>query len=195
MNEVSVAARGRLCQLAASMFGQAFKDWSEMLGFKGDVGASMLRFLPATPGLLQRIVGSQVLMMTRIEVGGVGGPVYFVIPATVLGTALADALMLRRDGSAPPDIDWENKGHADAVKELVNLFCGSATTALTEAGLKARISQSVSDLVVHRGEFGDDLMTSTHRTACIQVKTVVGAKDATAWCLISERVAAALCNN
>lgn len=192
MHEVSMAARDRLCQLAASMFGQAFKDWSEMLGFEGDVGASMLRFLPSTPGLLQRIVGSQVLVMTRIEVGGVEGPVYFVIPATVLGTALADALMIRRDGAPPPDIDWENKGHADAVQELVNLFCGSATTALEEADLKARISQSVMDLVVHHGEVGDDWMTSPHRTACIQVKTVVGARDATAWCLISECVAAAL---
>ncbi|MEZ5977741.1 MAG: hypothetical protein R3F34_05935 [Planctomycetota bacterium] len=192
MHDTQDRARERIKAVVSGMFGQAFLDWGEMLGFEGSVGACTVRVLPHAPGLLERIVGDGLLVRTRLEIRGAGEPVLLVIPAVVLGTALANALMLPVEAGAKPSVDWDNAGHVDAIKELVNLFCGSASAALGKLGVRGRVSQTVDELSIHPGSCGDVELPGEGRVVCVQVATSVEGGQAHGWCLVGESMAASV---
>ena len=136
--------RARICEAVEDLLQAAFDDWAMMVGVEAKVVKSLAKVLPTQPETLERVVGPGMVMKTKVE-GESEGEVFFAFPPSLFGPAVFEAMMI------PINEDLEfnqgDEGHIGALKELMNLFCGSATRSVQSGfGEDLRVSQSVDDI-------------------------------------------------
>lgn len=188
---VALGSVSRECvaQVFRAVFEQALKDWGAMLGIAGVVKDTNVRVLPYSHELVRRMTVGGAFVRTRIE-SRMGGPLIVVLPPALVGNLLAVALMLPHSSANTPKVDWTNAGHVDAVREIVNLMCGSATRALEETGTRTRVSQAVEQLSVHEHYEGAGVAEGITRAACVRIDLEIEGTACSAWCVLPEEVAA-----
>ena len=175
-----------LTDLVGGLLRRSFQDWQEMTGFEVGVRGGTVYGLNAAA--LRATVLDRVVLTTLIE-GPFPAPVAFVFPRSFVGAAVASAMMLPSDGG-PTLLDPEDETHMEAAQELMNLFCGSSTRALIEAGHDLRVSQSVEQLKVAIGALPP--FNRDARVASIRFHVEPAVDDTTVSCLLGERMIGAL---
>lgn len=179
MKVVDPGLRTTIQERVRAMFDCGLEAWSEMFDFRSTVHGSGTRLLRCHSELVDEIVGDGALLRTCL-LGFDTLPILFVFPSSLLGAAVGCALM-----APEAKLDPEAQHHVEAVQELMNLFCGSATQALQDCcDLDLRVSQSVDDLVVDLKDIHASELTDQKHAFCVHVDIDAGDEKARTWCLL-----------
>ena len=181
--------RRNIARVVTCLFQAALEDWEQMFGFSAAVECVQVKYLGKPHRLPAHVFANAVLIRTRTG-GAVQGPVYFSMPKSIVGSAVATAMMLPggEDG-----IDPENAEQVDAVKELFNLFCGSATSGFDRSGNgHLGVSQSVEHLAIELRPQSFEPGEDPGRLFGIRVDLGHDGRSEPVWCLLAESVATAI---
>ena len=136
---------GKLKALGQSMLRQGMTDWAQMTGLALEVGDGRVQNLADRSHVANLHEGPVAVVETRVE-GRCEGPFFVLMPNALALAAVGKILMI-------PGAITAAKGNAalqgtelEAFKELANIFCGSATQALTTVARQIRVSQNVKSL-------------------------------------------------
>ena len=190
MNFTDPAYRNAVGELVRDVFHFGLKSWAEMFAIESTVLGGGARLLRCQMDLVCRMVGNGALMRTKLE-GFHTAPIHFAFPPGILGTAVGRALMLPTgDGT---ELDPGEDIQVEAVQELMNLFCGSATHALQDySSLELRLSQSVDDLCVDVGGVQKMRLNEGRPLLCVHVDVQTGERKNRTWCLLDAEGATTL---
>lgn len=195
MTVLSSNVRQRIADHAIKMFEQAFKDWAEMFGFVALASTAQVRVLEYSEAVLKRIVGLGILVSTRAEGmassadGDIAGSIMFVFPNDFIGSAITTAMMIPPTDS--PEANPENQQHVETTQELMNLFCGSATSAMSKTKKRLRVSQSVEDLHVSFADAGIGEPLDRAKLVCVSLLVKTGERTGKAWCIVPDALVTA----
>ncbi|MHC4375371.1 MAG: hypothetical protein ACYS26_02115 [Planctomycetota bacterium] len=190
MNFTDPEYRSAVGELVRDVFHFGLKSWEEMFEIESTVLGGGARLLRCQMELVCRMVGKGALMRTKLE-GFHTAPIHFAFPPGILGTAVGRALMLPTGDET--ELDPEVEIQVEAVQELMNLFCGSATQALQDySHLELRLSQSVNDLCVDVGGVRRMRLHEDRPLLCIHVDVQTGERKSRTWCLLDPEGATTL---
>lgn len=173
----------RVVERIARVFGCALEDWNQMIGFESEVRDVRLGAISGAAQVAQ--VLSDGLRVRTMAIGAAEAPIVMVFDTAFLGQAVRQAMMLPEQAKARLDVGDEQQ--LEAAKELMNLFCGSATKAL-EGFVPLRLSQSVDDLCLDTGSPETFRIPPLNNLFGVRVDLGWGEFRGRAWCLMPNEV-------
>lgn len=190
MNFTDPEYRSAVGELARDVFESGLQSWADMFAIESTILGGGARLLRCQMELVCRMVGKGALMRTKLE-GFHSAPIHFAFPPGILGTAVGRALMLPTGDDT--ELDPEEDIQVEAVQELMNLFCGTATQALQDySHLELRLSQSVKDLCVDVGGVRRMRLHEGRPLLCVHVDVQTGERKSRTWCLLDPEGATTL---
>lgn len=190
MNFTEPECRSAIAELVRDVFHFGLKSWEDMFQIESTVLGGGARLLRCQMELVCRMVGQGALMRTKLQ-GFHNAPIHFAFPSGILGRAVGGALMLPTADET--ELDPAQELHVEAIQELMNLFCGSATQALVDySHLDLRLSQSVDDLLVDIGGVRRMRLTEGRPLLCVHVDVQSGEQKSRNWCLLDAEGATTL---
>jgi hypothetical protein len=190
MNFTDPEYRNAVAALVRDIYHFGLKSWTEMFGMESTVLGGGARLLRSQMELVCRMVGRGALMQTRLQ-GFHTAAIHFAFPPGILGPAIGRALMLPQPDET--QLDPNQDLHVEAVQELMNLFCGSATQALHDySHLDLRLSQNVADLNVDVGGVRKLKIVENKPLLCVHVDVKSAGQQVRTWCLLDSEAATTL---